>query len=195
MAQKRRIQMAQTSVLPSGKQEILPFIYWSTRRIGVNYAGAGKEILFFNYVEGQSVDSVVASEIDTNLKKSNTIEHPNRFWIKQISVSVIPNVLTEDSIGNLNLLLNNSKFTLKVSVKEKIVICPITSLLDTTQLLPATVSRFTKPYTLKVAEILLPEVPFTVSLKFGTDMIALTNTAIIRLVVRLHGSLVRLADM
>ena len=182
------------SNIPSKRRELIPHYYWSTRRVGQTLANS--EILFFNYVVGQTIDNVVANEVDTNMKKAGAIEHPNRFWLSGISLFVLPNtgINTATTILDINNILTYAKFTLKVSTKEKIVIAPITDLLANSQIVNANFQTIKKEFTLKRPELLMPEITFEPSLKFGSDMPNLTATAT-KIIMRLNGHLVRLAEL
>ena len=182
------------SNIPSKKRELIPHTYWSTRRIGQTLAN--REILFHNYVVGQSIDSIVATEVDTNMKKAGAIEQPNRFWLNSISLIIIPNtdLHTATTLTDIVTILNYAKFTLKISTKERIVLAPIPELLAQAQIINSGFTPFKKEFTLKRPELLFPEISFEPKIQWGSDTPELTATST-KLVLRLTGHLVRLAEL
>jgi len=204
--------MTRPNVVPSGKEELLPHIYYSTRRIASGTNLQNTEHRFFNYVVGQTIDGIVATEQDTNIKKTNAVEQPNRFWLKSIDISLLFSLaggsdLTfgkdsrENSGKNLlygygtnpDGLIPNSLFVLNVANKEKLIV-PLDLLVAPTQISPERFQRVYKIFTLQNAELLFPEITFDPKIKIGGDIDSSFGDDL-RIVLRFHGHLVRLADM
>ena len=186
--------------VPSSKEEMLPFVYHSTRRIS-NAVIKSTEVSFFNYSIGQNIDGITATSVDTNMKKASAVEQPNRFWLKKIDLIIVPSIsiVNTDSKHILDIMniITNASFSFVLANKEKLSLTPIIDLLSPAQILPASFSVFKKGFILKDEELIPPEVPFSATLKFNSDApdLNLGTGEVCKLIMRLQGKIVRLAEM
>lgn len=191
--------MAQPAVShqPSGKLEKIRWTYYSTRRVPASSL-ANTSWDFFTYTVGQSIDSVTATIVDTNIKKPNAIEQPNTFDLLGMDFLIYPSgtspiVSTANVIDDIQKLTLNSKFVFTISNKDRFQFSSLADFLAPSQILTAQYSRYSKPFRLKTKEVLFPEINFVPTVTFGSE--ATTPTNAMKMVLRLHGYLTRLADM
>lgn len=153
-----------TASIPSQERELIPYAYYSTRKTTVNV----KTYDFFTYtLGGKHPDSALPATIsDTNLKKENAIETPNRFWLKSIELIANVPLTTADCDEVIRRLLSGGIFTLKIGTQEKIVDI-IEHLLSPSQVWKST-QIVKSSYVIKPKPILLlPEHYFSFTVEYG----------------------------
>lgn len=104
---------------PSKEREMIPYAYYSTR---ITQQGV-RTYEFFTYTIGSKHPdtNTPATIYDTNLKKENSIETPNRFYLDTIELIADVDLTTENADNVIKKLLTNGVFTFKIGNQEKIV--------------------------------------------------------------------------
>lgn len=178
------------SSTPSREREMIPFSYYSSRKV----SNITADYEFFTYTFGgkHPDTNVPAKLIDTNMKKESAIETPNRFWLRKIEVIAdVP--LTEANVDRIiQTLLTNAIFTFKIGTQEKIVSI-IEHFISPTQLFKET--QLVKPsYIVKPRPfLLLPEVYFSMNITYGDASLLPAVARTVKLVM--SGSLTKPTSM
>lgn len=153
--------------LPSKEREMIPYCYYSSRKTNANV----KVYEFFTYtLGGKHPDTGVPATIyDTNLKKENAIETPNRFWLNSIELIANVPLSTADADSIIQQLTTNGVFTFKVGNQEKIV--DIIEHISSPNQVWKNVQIIKSIYKIKPHPfLLLPEVYFSFTIEYGATV-------------------------
>lgn len=155
------------SSLPSKEQELLPYSYYSTRKTQQGV----RTYEFFTYtIGGKHPDlNTPATLFHTNLKKENSIETPNRFWLQNIELIADVDITLNNADEIIRKLTSGGIFTFKIGNQEKIVdviehIISPSQVWKSVQVVKATYKVKPKSF------LLLPEVYFSFTIEYGSDV-------------------------